>query len=117
MSGNVMKIMVKEGDLVETGQVLLILEAMKMKNEIKSTVAGIVGSLKAGEGLSLGLCAHRQICQRTSTLSGLKFRIQPLQFGPRVGSCELPVNILSSVLLRPKILWRFQKRRLSGLLI
>ena len=51
MSGNVWKIMVKEGDPVESGQVLLILEAMKMKNEIKAPVAGIVGSLNAREGV------------------------------------------------------------------
>ena len=51
MSGNVWKIMVKEGDPVETGQVLLILEAMKMMNEIKATVAGIVGTLSATEGV------------------------------------------------------------------
>lgn len=51
MSGNVWKIMVKEGDPVETGQVLLILEAMKMKNEIKAPLAGIVASLNAKEGV------------------------------------------------------------------
>jgi len=51
MSGNVLKIMVKEGDAVKSGQVLLILEAMKMMNEIKAPLAGIVGSLKAKEGV------------------------------------------------------------------
>jgi biotin carboxyl carrier protein len=51
MSGNVWKIMVKEGDPVETGQVLMILEAMKMMNEIKAPVAGIVGALNAREGV------------------------------------------------------------------
>lgn len=51
MAGNVFKIMVKEGDPVESGQVLLILEAMKMLNEIKAPLAGIVASLKAKEGV------------------------------------------------------------------
>lgn len=51
MSGNVLKIMVKEGEPVEAGQVLLILEAMKMLNEIKAPVAGVVGSLNAREGV------------------------------------------------------------------
>ena len=32
-----------------------------------------------------------------STMSGLKFRIQPLQFGPRIGGCELPINIFNLV--------------------
>lgn len=51
MSGNVCKVLVKEGDLVESGQVLMILEAMKMMNEIKAPVAGVIGSLKATAGV------------------------------------------------------------------
>jgi len=51
MSGIVWKILVKEGELVESGQVLIILEAMKMKNEIKAPLAGCVSALKAREGV------------------------------------------------------------------
>ncbi|HXE95033.1 MAG TPA: biotin/lipoyl-containing protein [Dongiaceae bacterium] len=51
MSGIVWKILVKEGDLVESGQVLIILEAMKMKNEIKAPLAGCVSVLNAREGV------------------------------------------------------------------
>lgn len=42
MPGRVVKIYVKEGDLVEKNSVLLTLEAMKMENEIRSPVKGIV---------------------------------------------------------------------------
>jgi biotin carboxyl carrier protein len=42
MPGKVVKILVKEGDQVEQGQGLVIVEAMKMENEIKSPVKGKV---------------------------------------------------------------------------
>ncbi len=40
--GTIVEIEVKEGDRVIEGQELLILEAMKMKNRIKSPVEGVV---------------------------------------------------------------------------
>ncbi len=51
MAGNVLKVLAREGDAVESGQVLLILEAMKMMNEIKAPMAGVVGSVNAKEGV------------------------------------------------------------------
>lgn len=53
MPGKVVKIMAKVGDRVEKGQTLLILEAMKMENEIKAGVAGVVKAIhvKAGDAL------------------------------------------------------------------
>lgn len=42
MDGTLMKILVKENDEVKPGQVLAILEAMKMQSELKSTIAGVV---------------------------------------------------------------------------
>ena len=47
MAGNVRQVLVQPGDRVAAGQVLLILEAMKMENEIKSPIDGIVGSMTA----------------------------------------------------------------------
>jgi biotin carboxyl carrier protein len=49
--GVVKKVMVKEGDKVEAGQSLFVIEAMKMENDIKSPVKGIVKkvSLKVNE--------------------------------------------------------------------
>ncbi len=50
MPGKVVKVLVKEGDRVEEGQSLLILEAMKMQNEYKAPSAGTVTKLHVGEG-------------------------------------------------------------------
>jgi biotin carboxyl carrier protein len=51
MPGKVVKLLVKEGDQVEKGQGLVIVEAMKMENEIKSPVNGMVErvNFKAGD--------------------------------------------------------------------
>ena len=45
MPGTVLKVKVAVGDTVKQGQVLLILEAMKMENEIVSPIDGIVAIL------------------------------------------------------------------------
>ncbi|WP_457591522.1 biotin/lipoyl-containing protein [Geoglobus sp.] len=50
MSGSIVRILVKEGDAVRKGQPLLILEAMKMENEIVSPFDGTVESIEVGEG-------------------------------------------------------------------
>ena len=57
MPGKVVKILCKNGDKVEKGQTLLILEAMKMENEIKSGVTGQVKNIhvKAGDALENGV--------------------------------------------------------------
>lgn len=53
MPGKVVKLMVKEGEQVEAGQTLLILEAMKMENEIKSGTKGSVKAIHVKEGQAL----------------------------------------------------------------
>lgn len=53
MPGKVVKIIAKVGDQVEKGQTLLILEAMKMENEIKSGVTGTVKAIHVKEGDAL----------------------------------------------------------------
>ena len=50
MPGKVVKILVKEGDRVEKGQGLVIVEAMKMENEIRSASAGVVKKINFKEG-------------------------------------------------------------------
>lgn len=50
MPGNIWKILVSEGDTVKSGDVLLILEAMKMENEIVSPIDGKVVSISTSEG-------------------------------------------------------------------
>lgn len=46
MPGKITKVLVSEGELIEAGQGVLILEAMKMENEIKSPAAGIVKGIR-----------------------------------------------------------------------
>jgi biotin carboxyl carrier protein len=50
MPGKVVRVLAAEGDLVEAGQGLLVVEAMKMQNEVKSPKAGRVAALAAREG-------------------------------------------------------------------
>ena len=48
--GNIQRIMAKEGDEVSAGTPLLILEAMKMRNEVLSPVNGVVLKIHVSEG-------------------------------------------------------------------
>jgi len=50
MPGSIMKILVKEGETVEKGKVVLILEAMKMENDIVLEVSGTVSKILVEEG-------------------------------------------------------------------
>lgn len=50
MPGRVVRIMVSEGDTVTKGAPLLILEAMKMENEIQAPAAGTVDRLLVSPG-------------------------------------------------------------------
>lgn len=50
MPGKIVKLLVREGDEVSTDQALLIMEAMKMENEIKSPVDGTVTEIAIREG-------------------------------------------------------------------
>lgn len=48
--GNIQRITVKEGDEVSPGTPMLILEAMKMRNEILSPLQGIIKKIYVSEG-------------------------------------------------------------------
>lgn len=50
MSGNIWKIEVKVGDEVQAGDVLVILESMKMEVDIETEVAGTVSQILYKEG-------------------------------------------------------------------
>lgn len=56
LAGSVARILVAEGDAIEAGQVLLVLEAMKMETEITAPAAGSVGSIlvKPGDAVQGG---------------------------------------------------------------
>ena len=50
MPGNILKINVSQGQKVNEGDVLIILEAMKMENEIVSTKSGTVAQIVTAKG-------------------------------------------------------------------
>jgi acetyl-CoA/propionyl-CoA carboxylase biotin carboxyl carrier protein len=50
LQGNMWKVLVKQGDTVEEGQLLCIIEAMKMENEITAHKAGVISELPITEG-------------------------------------------------------------------
>lgn len=53
MPGQVVKRLVQEGDQVTAGQGVIVVEAMKMENELKSTVDGQVKAIKVEEGANV----------------------------------------------------------------
>ena len=48
--GTIQRIMAKEGDQVASGTPLLILEAMKMRNEVLSPIDGVIRKIHVSEG-------------------------------------------------------------------
>jgi acetyl-CoA/propionyl-CoA carboxylase biotin carboxyl carrier protein len=53
LQGNMWKVLVKQGDTVEEGQLLCIIEAMKMENEITAHKDGKVSELPITVGASV----------------------------------------------------------------
>lgn len=53
MPGTVNDVKVGVGDTVKRGDTVLILEAMKMENEVKSPVDGVVSSIEVEKGASV----------------------------------------------------------------
>ena len=57
LPGTVVEVFVKAGDSVEAGQVILVIEAMKMKNSIRTTRSGTIADVLVNQGQSV---AHKQ---------------------------------------------------------
>ena len=53
MPGKIVRILVSEGEAVEAGQGLVVVEAMKMQNEMKAPKAGRVSGLRVREGAAV----------------------------------------------------------------
>ena len=58
LPGTVIELFVKEGDIIEAGQVIVIIEAMKMKNSIRSTRAGKIAEVFVSVNQTV---AHKQV--------------------------------------------------------
>jgi glutaconyl-CoA/methylmalonyl-CoA decarboxylase subunit gamma len=53
MPGRIVKILVRAGDRVAVGQAVVVVEAMKMENELRATRAGTVRELRCAEGAAV----------------------------------------------------------------
>jgi biotin carboxyl carrier protein len=53
MPGRIVKVLVREGDSVAAQQGLVVVEAMKMENELRAPRAGRVAAVKVVEGMSV----------------------------------------------------------------
>ncbi len=65
LPGTVIEVFVKAGEKVEAGQVVVIIEAMKMKNSIRSVYSGTVGEVLVSAGQSV---AHKQALMKFAEL-------------------------------------------------
>ena len=54
MPGKVLEVKVKAGDAVKSGDVLMILEAMKMQNEIMAPADGTISDVRVSAGQTVG---------------------------------------------------------------
>ncbi|MEC4750291.1 sodium-extruding oxaloacetate decarboxylase subunit alpha [Methylomicrobium sp. Wu6] len=50
MAGNILKILVSPGSVVAAGEIVVIMEAMKMETEVRSKFAGVVSAVHVKEG-------------------------------------------------------------------
>jgi len=55
LSGNIFKVLINEGDSVEAGDVVIIMEAMKMETEIRAVNAGVITNVHTKEGDSVAV--------------------------------------------------------------
>ncbi len=53
IAGRVVKVLVEAGQVAEAGDIVVILEAMKMENEIKCSRGGVVASIEVADGDSV----------------------------------------------------------------
>jgi acetyl-CoA/propionyl-CoA carboxylase biotin carboxyl carrier protein len=54
MQGTIVKVLVAKGDVVEAGQAVLVLEAMKMENHINAQAGGTVSDVRVSPGDTVG---------------------------------------------------------------
>ena len=102
--GKVVTVEVTEGQHVEEGQVILILEAMKMQNEIQAPVTGTVTSVQCEEGEAIEANVPLVVIEPDPTeddedrLSGRSPDVMPMSFwfGPTALAAGATVMVLNS---------------------
>ena len=57
MPGSIVRVLVAVGDKVTAGEVVLVLEAMKMENELRAPTSGVVRAIHVGPGQAVGMNA------------------------------------------------------------
>ncbi|MGR9116647.1 MAG: biotin/lipoyl-containing protein, partial [Gammaproteobacteria bacterium] len=55
MAGNILKINVNIGDTLAEGDIVVIMEAMKMETEVRSKVAGSISAINVKEGTAVAV--------------------------------------------------------------
>ena len=73
MPGNILKVNVTAGQAVKAGDVLVVLEAMKMENEVCAPKAGTVKQVAGFQGRH---CGHRRYCWSSSAKEDSTMSIQ-----------------------------------------
>jgi biotin carboxyl carrier protein len=53
MPGKVVRVLAREGETIQAGQGIVVIEAMKMQNEVKSAKAGVLQKLMVREGVNV----------------------------------------------------------------
>jgi biotin carboxyl carrier protein len=53
MPGRIVRVLVQPGEAVRAGQGLIVVEAMKMENELRAPRAGTVAEIRVREGASV----------------------------------------------------------------
>ena len=81
MQGTIVKVAVEDGDSVAEGDIIVVLEAMKMEQPLKAHKAGTVTGLKAevGSGVTNGevICEIKDAERRSSAQPGVVPRHEP----------------------------------------
>jgi biotin carboxyl carrier protein len=55
MPGVILDVLVKKGDRVKAGDTVVRLEAMKMENDLKVAIAGVVAEVRVGKGANVSV--------------------------------------------------------------
>ncbi len=68
MPGSILKIFVEEGQKIQSGDILLVLEAMKMENEIKAPFDCVISKIHVKEGTAVNKGSHLISLEKTEEL-------------------------------------------------